>query len=191
MITVCLRANLDQLRACPFQRRRWGYMDTTGIGLIGDTKQASDAYYFSPTFNAAVAGSWFVGTMGIASILCAVVCGFLGGLFGMALQIGLGIYILRSHEVTYHKPLGITMIVSGCLNSIQFLTFLSCIGLSCAIIVHGTQILRVFSKEGRNTRQWAANRRRAMIGVIAAALGLVLWVGVFALGVILYVQTAR
>ncbi len=150
-------------------------METIGAGLSASVDPVSAKYYSSPSFNSAVAGSWFVRTMGIASIVCAFVCGIVGGVFGGALQIGLGIYILRSRELTFRKLLGSIMIASGCLYPLVILSILGCIALPFATIAYGMKILNTLSGEGRDSTQWAGAHKRAMTGVVAAGVSLLLY----------------
>ncbi len=162
-------------------------MSTIGTSLKSETNEVQITQCPSSAFNAAVAGSWFIRTMGIASVFCAVIYGILGGHLGMALLIGLGIYIMRSREMSIQKPLGILVILGACLSvSFPLLAFVTCVGLSGTILAQGTNILRTLSREGRNNSQWAAGHKRAMVGVLVAALSFVVWLAVFVFGVILY-----
>jgi uncharacterized membrane protein YdcZ (DUF606 family) len=146
-------------------------MSTIGALLNSDTIQTPSTNYSSPGFNAAVSGSWFVRSLGLASILSALI---FGGLLGVSVKIGLGLYILRSREVSYHRRLGITMILVGVLSFAPIIGMIGSIILSSSILVHGAKILRVLSNEGRDSSQWKGSHRRALAGIIAASLALLL-----------------
>ncbi len=155
-------------------------METIGASLSAEASAATTSHYSSPTFNAAVATSWFIRTIGIASIVCAVLS---GGWIGGAILAGVGIYILRSTEVSFHKPLGVTMIVGGILGALSpILGIISRALLSATILGQGIHVLQVFSNEGIDTVVWKESRRRARIGVVAAALSLVLLALILILG---------
>ncbi len=47
-------------------------METIGASLTAEASAATTSHYSSPTFNAAVATSWFIRAVGIASIFCAI-----------------------------------------------------------------------------------------------------------------------
>jgi len=149
-------------------------METIGASLSAAKSTTSATHYSSQTFNSAVAASWFIRTIGIASMFCAVIS---GGMIGAALLIGVGVYILRSTEVSPHKPLGVMTIAGGILGALSpVLAILSRVVLFVAIIVYGVNILGVFSKEGINTSTWKEGRMRVRVGVAAAALSLILLV---------------
>lgn len=156
-------------------------ISTIGAVLAAETRETSPVVCTSPTFTAAVAGSWFVRTVGLASIVCALFGG--AGIFGLAILIALGLYIFRAKEVSYHRPLGLALIVSAFVGIlIRAVPGLAVLVLALTILIHGIKILQVFSKEGHNAHQWAEGRNRAIVGVIAAAVGLLFWIITFSYG---------
>jgi hypothetical protein len=140
------------------------------------------AFHSSPTFNEAVSSSWFVRSIGIAAAAYTIASPL--GILGPGLGIGIGLFVLRYGSAIYYRILGIVVVVSAILAFVNPLfQVLGPAVLSGAILAKAAMILRVLSKEGRNSHQWSASRKRAIVGIVFGGIGL----GVLILGILLYV----
>jgi hypothetical protein len=158
-------------------------MSDTARSILTENKgPATVAFYSSPTFNEAVNSSWFVRSIGIATAVYTIASPL--GILGPGLGIGIGLFVLRYGSAIYYRSLGTVVVVSAILAFTNPLfQVLGPAVLSIAIVAKATKILRVLSKEGRNSHQWSASRKRAIVGMIFGGIGL----GILILGILFYV----
>ncbi|MFN7944377.1 MAG: hypothetical protein U0Z53_03420 [Blastocatellia bacterium] len=136
-------------------------------GLQPDTV----GFYSSPTYNNAINDARFVKGFGITAAVYAALTILGIGLLSGGIGLGVGLFVLRYDSRTYFRVLGIVLMVLAVLGAI--LPFGPLV-LSGAVLGKGIQTLGVLSREGRNDDEWAPGRKRALIGTIAAGVGLLL-----------------
>src|SRR5262249_9228268 len=85
---------------------------------------------------------------------------------------GVGLFIMRYDEARFYRILGIVVIIFAILGGV--IPFFSTGVLSGAIMGKGLQVLSVLSREGRNEKEWGPSRQRAILGIIASSIGLLI-----------------
>ncbi len=150
-------------------------MDMTGhatAASLGEESKPAPGFYSSPSFNEAVNTSRFVNSFGITSLIYALFSITGLNLLGGAIGGGVGLFIWRYGEARFYRVLG-TLIVVFAFAGVPFPGLGSGV-LSAAILMKGTEVLRVLSKEGKNSNQWLPSRKRAILGTSAACFGLLI-----------------
>lgn len=141
-------------------------------------------FYSSPSFNEALRASRFVKGFGITALIYSIVSMSGLNLLGGGIGGGIGLFIFRYDDARYYRVLGTILMIFAFVGFL-FIPFLGFgIGsgvLSGAVLAKGIKALNVLSKEGRHSKQWPASWRQALIGTVAAGIGLVISIGLLIL----------
>jgi hypothetical protein len=131
---------------------------------------AASGYCTSKEFTEAVNDSQFVRTFGFVSLAGSVLT-ILSG----AVAIGVGMAVTGFGNTRYYRALGLTVIlvaVAGVL--FPAMSLIAPIILSGGVAWKGWEIIGILTAEGKGDPDWQVTRSRALTGMAAAGVGLLI-----------------
>ena len=143
------------------------------LNLSEKAAPSAGNYCTSPEYVDAVNDAQFVRMFGIAALVASVVM-----IIRPEVAIGIGMAVLGFGKTRYYRMLGLTVIITSIVGIL--LGIFRPLGATClciGVLWKGIEILGVLSKVARDDPDWAATRKRAIVGICFSAVGLLINAG--------------
>jgi hypothetical protein len=140
------------------------------LNLNDKTSSTSSRYYTSVTYTEAVNDAQFVRPFGIAALVASIIM-----LFRPEITIGIGMAVLGFGKTGYYRKLGLAVIITSIIGIlIGPLRILGSTVLCLGVGWKGIEVLNTLAREGKGDPDWQDTRKRAIVGIVFSAIGVLI-----------------
>jgi hypothetical protein len=140
------------------------------LNLNPQSSGTASRYCTSPAYTEAVNDAQFVRPFGIAALVASIVM-----IFRPEVTVGIGLAVLGFGKSTFYRVLGLSVVITGILGIlIGPLRILGSTVLCVGVGLKGINVLGILAREGKDDPDYQDMRKRAIVGIVFSAIGLLI-----------------